>query len=574
MVFKKQTLVGFIQDALREIDAEQIFFSVEQPQEVTHGDYATNVALIASKKLSISPKEVAEKIKSVMGGKYKEIAHIEIAGPGFINFFLVDENIRESNKQEIGKFETKFTGKKVLVEHSSPNLFKPFHIGHLMNNIVGMFVARAVEAGGGHVTEMSFPSDVSIGIAKAMFILLEDKKNGVNFETRNIDEQIVYFGEAYIRGLAYFDEHKDELPKAQAIAHIIFDDTSISEEYTMYSFVKKKNIDYFISILQGLGSKIDSQTGIIFESISGRRGRTIVEENTGEGKVFTKSEGAIVYIPDEARKDLHTAVFINSEGYPTYEAKDLGLIDKKFEIYNPDTSFFITDAEQVSHFKIVLDAASKLGEVWKERIEKSKHIPHGRMLFKGQKMSSRLGGVPLALDVISVVEDEVKERAGEKIAHLGKEEKKKLEREIALSALRIAVLRSKPGININFDPESSLSFEGDSGPYLLYTHARCASLLDKGNITPKFGIYTVSELERNLIHAEEVFVNSIEDLSPQILVGYLFSIAQLFNTWYAQEQILSDDKEKTAHKLAVVLRVKTVLYRGLYMVGIEAPPRL
>jgi arginyl-tRNA synthetase len=171
-------------------------------------------------------------------------------------------------------------------------------------------------------------------------------------------------------------------------------------------------------------------------------------------------------------------VFINSQGYPTYEAKDLGLLSIKFNKENLDYSFFITDAEQTSHFKIVLDAALKLGGDWKNKVEKSRHIPHGRMLFKGEKMSSRLGGVPLALDVIATVEEEVKERAGERINHLSESEREKLEREIALSALRISVLRSKPGININFDPESSLSFEGDSGPYLLYTHARCASLLE------------------------------------------------------------------------------------------------
>ncbi|MDQ5962503.1 MAG: Arginine--tRNA ligase [Patescibacteria group bacterium] len=574
MAFGKQEIIGVINEALHELGVSEVSFSVEQPQELTHGDYATNVALIAGKRLNISPKECAEKIVSVLK-KGEAIKDVHIAGPGFINFFLNDDIVQDINKQKIEKLETKYTGKNILVEHSSPNLFKPFHIGHLMNNIVGEFVSRAVEVGGGDVKEISFPSDVSLGIAKAAYIIFEDKKQGFDFDSEPLNKQIIYFGDVYKKGVAYFDEHPDEIQKAKDIAHIIFDETSKSEEYRVYDTIKEKNIDYFINILNSLGSNIHPVSGIIFESQAGNRGRKIIEENTGEGKVFQKGEGgAIIYTPDETRKDINTTVFVNSDGYPTYEGKDLGLIDIKFTKFNPDISFFITDAEQAHHFKIVLDAASKLSGKWPEWVEKSKHIPHGRMLFKGQKMSSRLGGVPLAFDVIDLVTEEAESLAGEKIIDLPEKDKADLWKEIALSALRIAVLRSKPGLNINFDPESSLSFEGDSGPYLLYTHARCASLLEKGKGDPEFGSYGVTPLERGMVHAEEMFVKAIEDLAPQQLVTYLFSIAQLFNSWYAQEQIITDDKEKTAHNLAVVARVKNILERGLYILGIEAPNKM
>jgi len=226
---------------------------------------------------------------------------------------------------------------------------------------------------------------------------------------------------------------------------------------------------------------------------------------------------------------------------------------------------------------VVLDAASKLGGEWPSRVEKSLHVPHGRMLFKGQKMSSRLGGVPLALDVIGVVEEEVRERAGERTAHLSAEEKKKLEREIALSALRIAVLRSKPGININFDPETSLSFEGDSGPYLLYTHARCASLLEKGKekgYEQKFKDMPASDLERALLQYELELSGAVTDLAPQKLVTYLFEVAQLFNGFYSSTQIITDDKETSEHYLAIVKRLKAALKEGLWVLGIEAPERM
>jgi arginyl-tRNA synthetase len=331
---------------------------------------------------------------------------------------------------------------------------------------------------------------------------------------------------------------------------------------------------YFRDVIANIGSKMGEA---IFESDVVDLGKKIVTENTGEGKVFTESEGAVVYIPSEERKDINTSVFINSEGHPTYEAKDVGLIFKKFTEYgNVDASYFITDAEQSHHFKIVLDAIAKISNEWKGWAEKSIHMPHGRMLFKGQKMSSRLGGVPVALDVIAAVEEEVREKSSDKIAHLSEEEKSKLVRDIALSALRIAVLRSKPGININFDPETSLSFEGDSGPYLMYTHARTSSLLDKGGVeNPEFGNFPVTVLEREMLHYEEVLKDVIETLSPQKLVSYLFTIAQSFNSYYASTQVLVEgDVAGNSHRLAIVKRVQHILKDGLYVLGCNAPERM
>jgi arginyl-tRNA synthetase len=171
----------------------------------------------------------------------------------------------------------------------------------------------------------------------------------------------------------------------------------------------------------------------------------------------------------------------------------------------------------------------------------------------------------------------VRERAGEKIAHLHVEEKKKLEREIALSALRIAVLRSKPGININFDPETSLSFDGDSGPYLLYTHARCSSLLQKGQekgFGAKFATVATLPVEHELVTFELVLKDSVETLAPQKLVTYLFKVAQAFNSFYGNTQIISDDKVTSEHNLAIVKRVKFVLREGLHVLGINAPERM
>lgn len=564
-------------------------FTLTQPEDSTHGNYATNIAFIVAKEKNLSPKFCATELSPLLQEKlFALVEKVEVAGPGFINFFLKASKIQEENKKDTVTLTTMYTGKNVLVEHSSPNLFKPFSVGHLMNNVIGEFVACSMKKTKANIHTMSFPSDVSLGIAKALMIIEEDNKQASFFENKNTQEVIAYLGEAYTRGVKKCEESEDNLNKAKVILDKLYryvDNKDISNDAGFSNIVissKEINEDYFKHVLASIGSSIEV---FVYESEAGNVGSEIVRENTGEGKVFTESEGAVVYIPDEERKDLHTAVFINSQGYPTYEAKDIGLLEIKFggilslrglQAFIPDYSFFITDQEQVSHFKIVLDAASKLGGEWIDRVKKSHHVPHGRMLFKGEKMSSRLGGVPLALDVINVVEEEVRERAGEKTAHLSGEEKKHLEREIALSALRIAVLRSKPGININFDPEASLSFEGDSGPYLLYTHARCSSLLEKGkDIEPHFSEATpVTALERNLSSCEVVFTETIESLSPQKMVTYLFRVAQEFNSFYGSTQIITDDVLVTAHHLAIVKRTKMVLKEGLSILGISAPERM
>ena len=558
---------------------------LDYSKDIKYVDYVSTIAFVLSPNNNPSFIEVANNIKKILDADQdlkNIISKIDVAGKGFVNFYLKDNIVREENVKDIDKIDTKYTGKNILVEHSSPNLFKPFSVGHLMNNFIGEFIVRAIKVGGGNVEVMAFPSDVSLGVAKALFIIdkdIRENKKDLNYFRESEENEIIkYLGESYVRGVSECDENMENLNEAKKILDKMYNlkDDSF---YDLVSITRSRNENYFKRVLKEIGSDIKA---FVYEREAGSYGWKIVKENIG--KVFKESEGAIVYVPSEDRKDINTSVFINSQGYPTYEAKDLGLIDIKFSgklsavginNFYPDLSLFVTDAEQIQHFKVVFDAASNLGVEWVDRINKSKHIPHGRMSFKGAKMSSRLGGVPLALDVIDSVCEEVKERAGEKIAHLSEDEKRKLEKEIALSALRVAVLRSKPGLNINFDPETSLSFDGDSGPYLMYTHARCASLLDKGKeFSPMFHNFEKSELEWKLHSFETLLKESVEELAPQKLVTYLFSIAQLFNSFYGSTQIITEDKERTEHNLAVVNCVKNKLKKGLFVLGINAPDRM
>ena len=619
----------------------QNIYDVPEP---IYGDYTTNVAMIYAKELKLNPENLASKLIEKLSKDEKIIGNInsivlmpvfEIARPGFINIKLNDQIIRAASEY-VGKVHNEFTGKNVLVEHSSPNLFKPFSIGHLMNNIIGEATQRIMKSCGANVETMSFPSNVSLGIAKALMVIQNDieSKNvpeffskilnefsddidndrKTSFNNEEINKNILYFGNAYVRGVKDCEDNVEKLVVAKKILNEIYN-LRDNNFYKIFALSQQISERYFKNVLTEFGTNA-LKHGFVYESWAGEEGLKIIYEYIGEDKVFEQSDGAIIYTPDESRKDIHTSVFINSQGYPTYDAKDLGLIKIKMSgklsaagitNFYPVYSFTITDNEQISHFKVVFDAAiaiakynedqnrsvSEFGD-WGDWVRKSYHIPHGRMLFKGQKMSSRLGGVPLALDVIEVVSDEVRERLGEKVANHTDDEKKKLIHEVAMSALRIAVLRAKPGININFDPDTSLSFEGDSGPYLLYTHARCASLIDKGleqfgaNInTLKYNMsiffdknIEVSSLERELLHYNEVLKSCVKfehgkvDVEPQKLVSHLFRVAREFNSFYGNTQIITEDEKLTRHYLKIVLWTKEVMKHGLNILGIEAQERM
>ncbi len=596
------TLKQAIRSALETLGISDADFALEHPTDLSHGDFACNVAMVYAKQVGKNPKVLAEEVVAELqgpsspllageGSGVRFVSKIEIAGPGFINITLAKSYFAELNKEitlsmtveRVGSAGTGVrmfgmsdihAGKKILIEHSSPNLFKPFHIGHMMNNAIGESLVRLMKFSGADVSTMSFPSDISLGVAKAIYIILGKYGHVDDALMRTIDQNfdlpsiisIDLLGKAYIEGTKQYDDDTSVHIRVKEIADNLYGNIA-SPELDIFNACKKFNIEYFETIVGKLGSHFDSY---IYESEAGIVGKELVMKNTPG--IFTESEGAIVYIPEESKKSLNTAVFINSQGNPTYEAKDIGLLDLKFERIHPDLSLFVTDHEQIPHFKIVLDAAEKINKSW---TEKSIHISHGRMSFKGQKMSSRLGGVPLATDIIDMVLTEVSERGeGRPIANDGE-----IAEAVAIGAIKFAILRAKPGQNINFDPETSLSFEGDSGPYLQYTHARISSVIEKAAEVDLHLAYSEAEsptdLERIQLQFETVVANAIVEYAPQHIVTYLLELSRAFNAFYATNKIVDpENKTISEHRLAIARATQIILKNGLWLLGIQAPDHM
>lgn len=576
-----------------EIPYDDTSVLLEHPADIAFGDYSTNVAFLLAKSQTNNiqgdygvkvrndfeiykgtqgtltlPQYFASQIKLTLETNLPvEIQKIEVAGPGFINFYLSEEFFSNTTKSIIEHenswgYTDLLHHKKVLVEHSSPNLFKPFHIGHVMNNTIGESIVRLARFGGADVVTMSYPSDVSLGIGKAVYVLLADGLEKVQ-TLETLQEKLDYLGDCYVRGTKLYEEDASVQTAVKSITQKIFEHTP-GVEYDAYTLGKTINLDYFKTITTTLGSHFDD---FIYESEAGAIGKDIVLAHTPA--IFTQSEGAVIYQGEQ--DGLHTRVFINKEGYPTYEAKDTGLLSLKFEKYNPDISIFITDHEQTDYFKVVSTAAGKIHKAWQD---KTIHRTHGRMTFKGQKMSSRLGGVPTAKEILGLLTESVHEVAKYELTE-------KDTQSIAIAALKYSILKVQAGKNINFDPETSLSFEGDSGPYLLYSTLRAKSLLEKGEsegIVYSFKRPVDSEvthLEKMLYRFPEVISQAIREYAPHHVVGYVTELAGIYNTWYAHTKIIKAETEaERGYYMALSKSFYITMQKGLYSMGIEIPEKM
>jgi arginyl-tRNA synthetase len=293
--------------------------------------------------------------------------------------------------------------------------------------------------------------------------------------------------------------------------------------------------------------------------------------------------GAIVFdtkkLKNKETNETVKSVFVNSEGHPTYEAKDLGLLELKYAYYPFDYNIFITDNEQIPHFEVVLEVAQKLGEDFRYIAGRSLHVAHGRLNLGEGRISSRLGNALGVEETLVTVNKKAAERLSEKIKDLSASEKEKIINAISLAALRVSILKSKPGLNIDFDMETALNFEGATGPYLLYTYARANSLLEK--YEGKEIALCLEDINENhftlikkSIQFEALAKKAIEELAPQLVIKYLFELSQAFNTFYAKEKIINEDEKKTNSNIYILKRFMKVFKFTMNMVGIEEVERM
>lgn len=593
MIRVKEDISKELLEILKQLGSLKEEVIVELPQDSQHGDLTSNIAMQISKELGISPRDIAQKIvESFPQVEYLE--KIEVAGPGFLNFYLSNDYLLKILKDTLGERNFKFdihSGKKYMVEYTDPNPFKILHIGHLYTNMVGESFARLQEALGAQVYRANYQGDVGLHVAKTMYGLeILFKEQGISFndlKERNLVERVEYLGQAYMLGFNRYDDLKEEyaISRVKDINYYIFslyipslekkgyfselEEIGIKE---WYMEGKKWCLDYFERIYERTGSKFDSY---YLESEMANKGLELVLENTspsGKG-IFEKDQGSVIYRGDES-KGLHTRVFINSEGLPTYEAKELALAFKKFEDIQLDESVMITADEQSGYFKVVLDALSQLKP---EVANRSKHFPHGMVKLPGaEKMSSRKGKIIGGEWLLDETQKKVLEIM-KSTKDWSEEEAAKVSDRIAVAAIKYAFLKVSVGKDVVFDFDKSISFDGDTGPYLLYVYARCKSLLggeDQISVEDSKGMENAfaKDLVREISRYQDILLNSSINYSPSTLCSYLFQLGQTFNTFYQNVRVL--ESEEKEFLLSVVDATSKVMKHGLSVLGIEVVERM
>ncbi len=583
----REAIYTAIEAALRELGITDAPFVVERPGDFSHGDYSTNAALAGYRfaavefnasvptekspalnlflpdgSISRNPRELAESLQKKLENKIDGVVKVETAGPGFINFFLSREAIvKEIDKIAQGEFSrapSEFAGQTVMVEYTQPNPFKPFHIGHLMSNTYGESLVRLLGDAGAKVIPVNYQGDVGLHIAKALWGLQHKGYNA---------EDVAQIGEAYVLGHTAYEEDAEAKKEIMVINKQVYAaDPAI---LPLYKRGREVTLAHFEDLYQVLGTKFEKY---FFESEVWKMGEQLVREGTEKG-IFKESDGAIVFPGEDF--GLHTRVFITREGLPTYEAKDLGLAMAKLAYAPFDLSITTTAIEQGEYFKVVFEALAQLRP---ELRGKFIRVTHGLLHLTTGKMSSRKGNVITGESLIM----DLKNVAKEKMQERNLTDPDKTAEHIAVGAIKYAVLKQGSSKDISFDPEKSLSLEGDSGPYLQYARVRACSLLkkaqeagiddlarDKKNIDMFISNLT---LDRTLIHFTEVVERATTELEPHHLTTYLTELAAAFNSWYANVPVIGGDYPHYALKLAKAF--EKTMAKGLDLLGIPTPEEM
>lgn len=545
------------------IEADVSAIVLEHPADLSHGDYATSVALQFAKQAARSPRDLAATLVGAMG-TIAPVAKIDIAGPGFINFTLSPQTLAkyldEARTEDMWGSNTAMGEEKIIIEYTSPNLFKPLHVGNLVGNVLGESISRLFQFSGATVKRINYPSDIGLTVAKGVWGL--QKIHGDPTD-------ILSLGEAYRVGNEAYETDSEAKTEIESVNKKLYEGSDAELSSLREAGIKTSRA-HLDEICKKLGTTFDTE---IFESEAAPVGRDIVLAHIDDG-IFEKSDGAIVF--PEKNSGLHTRVFINSLGLPTYEAKDLGNFKLKNDKYPDWTRYYVvTGVEQREYFQVVFNA---IQTIFPDAQGKTlRHIANGFLTPTTGKMSSRKGNVITGESLLADLVEVAKVRATESRA----DDHDKLAEQIAVAAIKYQILKQGSGKDIVFDRERALSLEGDSGPYLQYAYARTNAVLAKAHeqgiaapnwtLDVQFG--AAGDLVRLLHRFPEIVEYASRELEPHIVAQYLLQIASAFNSWYAQVQIL-DGTGDAAHKVAITEAVNKTLKNGLCILGIPAPERM
>ncbi|HEX5798141.1 MAG TPA: arginine--tRNA ligase [Candidatus Saccharimonadales bacterium] len=535
---------------------EEIDPQITRPEE-QFGDYSTNVALRLAGKLGKNPAWIAGEISEHLKSN-QDLADANVAGAGFINIKLSDQALIKALEEPSSML---FKDKTVVMEFSDPNPFKVLHAGHLYTSIIGESISRIIEASGAKVHRVNYGGDVGLHVAKTMWAIL-NKLGGEHPDKLNqipAGERSQWLADCYVEGASKADDSKiaTEITGLNKKIYQLHDKSDKSSPFAkIYWTARDWSYDYFEDFYKQIDIKFEKYYA---ESQVYKLG---LEKIKGQiGSVYEESDGAVVF---RGEKDgLHTRVFITREGLPTYEAKEVGLAFLKKAEYDFDLSVIVTANEIMQYMQVVQKSISLFAP---EMVENTRHINHGVVkLPGGVKMSSRKGNILKAADLIDLAKEANAQQNNSK------------DPIVSLGAIKYAFLKNRIGGDTIYDPDQSVSLEGNSGPYIQYALTRGKSIISKAdsfdsNITIKTLEPAERSLARKLSEYPDVYQSSLNEFAPHYICGYLFELCQVFNRFYESNRVLDDPRSKERLKLVDIYC--RILEKGLDILGVEVPEKM
>ncbi|HXI00810.1 MAG TPA: arginine--tRNA ligase [Sphingobacteriaceae bacterium] len=537
-----------------------------------------------------SPEQTGTEI-----GEYINLNLAEVSGynviKGFLNLSITNEFwlklfTEKISRKGYGTYAAK--GVKVMVEYSSPNTNKPLHLGHIRNNLLGFSVAEILSVYGYEVIKANLVNDRGIHICKSM-LAWQKFGNGETPETSGlkgdhlVGKYYVIFDKEYkkeIRELIANGLSEEEAKKNAPLirdAQMMLQKWEAGDEEVMKLWKTMNSWVYegFNSTYKVLG--VDFKK-FYYESGTYLLGKNIIDEGLEIG-VFFKKDDCSVWI-DLTDDGLDEKLVLRADGTSVYITQDLGTAQLKYDDFKMAESIYVVGNEQDYHFKVLFLILEKLGKSWAKGLY---HLSYGMVDLPSGKMKSREGTVVDADDIIQEMVDTARERTEElgKVEGFSEAEKKELYQMIGMGALKYFLLKVEPKKRLLFDPNESIDFQGNTGPFIQYTHARIRSVLIKAQYAEEIKSFSVNlgNTERDLIvllsNYPAIIESAAKEYSPAHIANYVYDVAKMFNKFYHEENILkTEDEEVKLFRLQLSNATAGVIKTGMKLLGIVVPERM
>ena len=581
-----------VNDALKRlygVEADESAFQVSETKPEFEGDY-TVVLFALVKSLRKSPDQLGQELGADLVAAHPEFYTAFNVIKGFLNLTVADSfwlNVLAEAYSDVNYGQHKPSGKKVMVEYSSPNTNKPLHLGHLRNNFLGWSIAEILKAGGHEVVKSCVVNDRGIHICKSM-IAWKMFGNGATPESTGIKGDHLV-GDYYVR---FNDEYKKEVeslilsgktkeeaereaPIMKAAQQMLVDwEAGDPEVLRIWNMMNSWVYAGFDETYKRIGSDFER---VYYESQTYLLGKKMVDEGLAKG-VFVKKDDGSVWINLTA-DGLDEKIVQRRDGTAVYITQDIGLAIDKYNEYKCDESIYVVGDEQNYHFKVLKLICEKLGLPSAEGIY---HLSYGMVELPTGKMKSREGTVVDADDIVQEMVNLSAQHTQElgKVKDFTEEELKELYEILGLGALKFFLLRVDPKKKMIFNPEESIDFHGFTGPFIQYTHARIRSILRKAGEVPDSKANTpLLPLEKKLLVTLEQYGSMIQqsltDHNPSLIAIFIYNLAKTYNSFYTEHSVTNaESEEKKALRLQLSLLTANVVKSGMALLGIRVPERM